>query len=91
MTNTRKQIDQMRTDGRFKIDAPLEEMIVAQYGVEPDPYEYSEQDLHEQIRKLIDRYNEGYGIHQWPAKRSKPWVRATTHADPLADTKGGNG
>ena len=75
MTITRKQIDQMRVECRIRIDAALEELILAQYGGEPEPYEYTEQDLHEQIRKVIDRYNEDHAAHQWPSRHSKPWER----------------
>jgi hypothetical protein len=57
MTITRKRINGMRTHGRMRIDAELEEIILAEYGVEPEQYEYSEQDLHEQIRKLVYQYN----------------------------------
>jgi len=57
MTTTRKQIKRMRSHGRMRIDAGLEEMIFATYGVEPDGPEYTEQDRHEQIRKLVNQYN----------------------------------
>ena len=65
MTITRRRINEMRTHGRMRIDAELEEIILARYeeiilaryGEEPEPYEYTEQDLHEQIRKLVYQYN----------------------------------
>lgn len=64
MTITRKQIEQLRSNCRLRIDAQLEEMIIAQYGIEPEPYEYSEQDLYEQIRKLISQYNDEQAVYQ---------------------------
>ena len=42
-----------------KIDKPLEEYLLATYEEEPFPYEWSEQDLYEQIRKLILQYEQG--------------------------------
>lgn len=42
-----------------KIDNPLEEYLLATYEEEPFPYEWSEQDLYEQIRKLILQYEQG--------------------------------
>lgn len=41
------------------IDKPLEEYLLAMYEEEPFPYEWDEQDLYEQIRKLIVQYNQG--------------------------------
>ncbi|WP_319561057.1 hypothetical protein [Marispirochaeta sp.] len=64
MTITRKWIEQLRSNCRLRIDAQLEELILAQYGVEPEPYEYSEQDLYEQIRKLISQYNDEHAVYQ---------------------------
>jgi hypothetical protein len=64
MTITRKRIEQLRSDCRLRIDAQLEELIIAQYGVEPEPHEYSEQDLYEQIRKLISQYNDEHVVHR---------------------------
>ena len=42
-----------------KIDQPLEEYLLAIYEEEPFPEEWSEQDLYEQIRKLICQYEQG--------------------------------
>ena len=91
MTITRRQIQRMRTHARMHIDAELEEMILAEYGVEPDPYEYTEQDLHEQIRKMVNRYNQERDVHRRPAEHSKPWELSAPHANPTTDTKGVNG
>lgn len=42
----------------LKVNSLLEEYIIQEYGNEPFPYSWSEQDLSEQIRKLIIRYDE---------------------------------
>lgn len=42
-----------------KIDKPFEEYLLAIYEEEPFPYEWSEQDLYEQIRKLILKHEQG--------------------------------
>ena len=74
MTITRKLIEQMRSHGRMRIDAALEELILAEYGVEPEPFEYTAQDLHEQIRKLINQYTDE---HPDPnlVDNPRPWRR----------------
>ncbi len=69
MTITRKQIEQMRSGGRICIDSDLEEMILTHYGEEPDGPEYTEQDIHEQIRKVITQYNQK---HRDPALVDAP-------------------
>ncbi len=73
MIMTRKRIERLRSDSRLHIDAQLEELILAQLGEEPEPYEYTEQDLHEQTRKLINRYNEEHVAHNQHAGNPKPW------------------
>jgi hypothetical protein len=65
MIATRAMIASLRVHGRQRIDRDLETLILTQFGTEPLPNEYSEQDLYEQIRKLIDRHNEG-GIPEIP-------------------------
>lgn len=57
MTITSKEIDRMRSHSRMRIDRDLEVLILERYGVEPDGPEYTEQDLYEQIRKLVNEYN----------------------------------
>ena len=42
-----------------QIDKPLEAYLMATYEEDPFPYEWSEQDLYEQIRKLIFQYEKG--------------------------------
>jgi len=41
----------------MKIDKDLEALILRKYGTEPYPHTYTEQDLYEQIRKLVMRYH----------------------------------
>ena len=41
------------------IDKTLETYLLATYEEEPFPYEWSEQDLYEQVRKLIFQYEQG--------------------------------
>jgi hypothetical protein len=58
MIATRRMIRQLREQAHISINNELEALILEQYGTEPDDCpEYTEQDLHEQIRKLIIRYN----------------------------------
>ena len=72
MTITRKQIQWMRSHGRMRIDADLEDIILARYAEEPDGPEYTEQDLHEQIRKLVNQYNLEHPDPNLVAT-SRPW------------------
>lgn len=39
-----------------KFTSELEQLIYDRQGTEPEPYQYTEQDLHEQARKLVMRY-----------------------------------
>jgi hypothetical protein len=57
MTATPRMIRKLREQGRIPIDRELEALILQEYGTEPYPQIYTEQDLYEQIRKLIMRYN----------------------------------
>jgi len=56
MTLTKDMIDKLRFAGRMEIDAELEARLLRQFGEEPHPETYSEQDLHEQVRKYVQRY-----------------------------------
>jgi len=58
MTLTKDMIDTLRFAGRMEIDAELEARLLQQFGEEPQPEAYSEQDLHEQVRKYANSYNE---------------------------------
>ena len=55
MILTRKMIDEMRRYSR--IDECVEQMLLEQLGTEPYPHVYTEQDIYEQSRKMIQRYN----------------------------------
>ena len=91
MTITRNQIERMRGDGRLHINDHLAEMIIAQYGVEPEPYEYSEQDLHEQVRKMIDCYNNTTELQKPTGGDSKPWEYTPSMASLSIAKKGVTG
>ena len=43
----------------MNIPENLEAFLLEEHGDEPFPYEYSEQDLYEQIRKLVMNYHKG--------------------------------
>ena len=64
MTLTKGMIDRLRFPGRMTIDGELEVRLLQQFGTEPHPEEYSEQDLHEQVRKLVMGYNREKGVIQ---------------------------
>ena len=59
MTATKRYINQLRHECRMDIDKALEMYILSQYEEEPFPFVWTEQDLHEQIRKLVIAYNDG--------------------------------
>ena len=58
MTLTPKMIDQMRP--YWNIDERLEKTLLERLGSEPYPHTYTEQDLHEQSRKMIMLYNRNH-------------------------------
>lgn len=62
MTLTKDMIDRLRVFGRIKIDAELEAGLLRQFGEEPYPEVYTEQDLHEQVRKYVHCYKMGKEI-----------------------------
>ncbi len=55
MILTRKMIDEMRRYSR--IDERLEQILLKRLGTEPHPHVFTEQDIYEQSRKKIQRYN----------------------------------
>jgi hypothetical protein len=59
MTLTTRFLNEMFRIWGDRIDKPLEEYLLATYEEEPFPYEWSQQDLYEQIRKLMIQYNQG--------------------------------
>jgi len=62
MVVTTEMIQDLRIHGRKKINSELEALILDQLGSEPYPYTYSEQDIYEQMRKIIQNYHETHGI-----------------------------
>ena len=78
MTLTPKMIDKMRL--YWNIDERLEKTLLEQLGSEPYPHTYTEQDLHEQSRKMISRYNEGLPPHEIASNRVRP-TRPKTRRD----------
>ena len=64
MTLTKDMIDRLRFPGRMDIDGELETLLLLRFGTEPHPCEYSEQDLHDQVRKLVMRHNKEKGVIQ---------------------------
>jgi len=59
MILTKAHLKKMQQCYQFEMDAPLARYLLSEYEVEPFPNEYSEQDLHEQIRTLVYQYQQG--------------------------------
>jgi len=59
MTVTVKFLNEIFRQMGYRIDKPLESYLLDTYREEPFPYEWTEQDLYEQIRKIIHQYNQG--------------------------------
>lgn len=57
MKLTRRMINRFRFHGRMDINDELEAFLLRQYGAEPYPNVYTEQDLHEQVRKIVFQHN----------------------------------
>ncbi len=53
----RKYVQSIRTHGQKDIPAEIEAILIKRFGKEPYPHTYSEQDLYEQTRKVINRYS----------------------------------
>lgn len=62
MVVTSEMIQDLRIHARKKINEELEALILDQLGSEPYPHTYSEQDIYEQMRKIIRDYNVSHGI-----------------------------
>jgi hypothetical protein len=62
MVLTKVMIDGLRVAGRMDIDCELEDLLLRRFGTEPHPHEYSEQDLHEQVRKSVILYQREKGV-----------------------------
>ncbi|KNZ43447.1 hypothetical protein [Acetobacterium bakii] len=59
MILTKAYLKELQQRYQFEMDALLARYLLAEYEVEPFPHVYSEQDLYEQIRKLVDQYQQG--------------------------------
>ena len=57
----KKYVQKLRTSGRRDIPVELEEILIQRFGEEPYPETYTEQDLYEQTRKVINRYASAKG------------------------------
>ena len=68
MILTPNTIEQMRR--YWHIDETLEQMLLQQLGTEPYPHTYTEQDIHEQSRKMIVGYNQSRAATENGIERS---------------------
>lgn len=59
MTLTNKFLNEMFRQWGDRIDKPLGTYLLATYEEDPFPNQWSEQDLYEQIRKLMLQYEQG--------------------------------
>ena len=75
MTLTKKFLNEMFRIWGDHIDEPLETYLMATYEEEPFPYEWSEQDLYEQIRKLILQYEDGILDINIPSYQERQMMR----------------
>ena len=82
MILTPNMIERMRR--YWRIDEHLEKMLLQQLGTEPYPHIYSEQDLHEQSRKMIERYIEN------PAAAKSQIVPGRARSTEYTKKKGGD-
>lgn len=53
MIVTKEYIQELKEKSGFNISKGKEKLILKKLGEEPEPEEYTEQDLFEQIRKII--------------------------------------
>lgn len=75
MTLTVKFLNEMFRQWGDRIDKPLKAYLLATYEEEPFPYQWSEQDLYEQIRKLIHQYEQGNLDVSIPSKEERQKIR----------------
>lgn len=59
MVINKKMIRNFETARRELLPPDLRDYLLTRYAEEPFPHEYSEQDLYENIRKDIQRYESG--------------------------------
>jgi len=53
MIINKKDISDLREKSHLKISQEMENIILEKFGREPEGYEYTEQDIYEQIRKML--------------------------------------
>jgi len=58
MVLSKKIIRRFRLNGRMNIDSTLETILLREFGAEPTPNEYTEQDILEQVRLKVAMYND---------------------------------
>lgn len=91
MTLTIRFLNEMFRVRGDSIDKPFEEYLLATYEEEPFPNEWSEQDLYEQIRKLILQYNQGKLDITIPSAEERQRIRykalKDSYLELLEDTK----
>ena len=56
-----KKLKETYGHGEAIVTLELEQIIYDRLGKEPELYEYTEQDLHEQVRKLVMKYQTSEG------------------------------
>jgi chromosomal replication initiation ATPase DnaA len=75
MTLTREFLNEMFRIWGDRIDKPFEAYLLVTYEEDPFPNEWSEQDLYEQIRKLIFQYEQGNLDIEIPSTEERQKVR----------------
>lgn len=60
MIITKKYIRKLEEYYRFYLPKELKEELICQLSEEPEPYEYSDQDIWEQSRKIILSYRRNH-------------------------------
>ena len=72
MTATPRYIRRLREESRLSIGKDLEALIVKRFGTEPYRRSYTEQDLWEQIRKLVNDHNQEHRDNRLEEEPSRP-------------------
>ena len=53
---TKKNIARLRSHSKYIIPQELEDLLLEKFGQDPKPYVYTEQDIYEQSRKILEQY-----------------------------------
>ncbi len=88
MTLTVKFLNEMFRQWGDRIDKLLEAYLLATYEEEPFPYQWSEQDLYEQIRKFIYQYEQGALDVSVPPKEERQRLRYESLQDSYLELQG---